>query len=118
VLDKALLNQISAVLKKKNIDRGPFINRILFFLIAKPSHLKAINVNFETRIETLVKPLSEVSSNLIDPFYNIRCANDGDFYTLLIHDTREAKEFPNLFGLNCAIRPDDWALMNITKELA
>lgn len=116
VLDKEVLSRIDAVIQERNISRNSFINRVLFFLVAKPPHLKALGFAYEERQETLVKPLDEAWSNMLDPFFNIRSANDQKFYQLYIADAQMAKNYPNLFGLNCAIAQDDWDLSRITID--
>jgi hypothetical protein len=112
VLDRTLVARIDQVLRERNISRNAFINRVLFFLVAKPQHLKLLDLAFDWRVETLVKPLEEIWSNLTDPFFNLRSANGEKFYSLFIQEERIAADWPSLFGLNCAINPDDWQFFN------
>jgi hypothetical protein len=113
VLDRSLAARIDEVLKDRNISRNAFINRVLFFLVVKPQHLKRLDFAFETRIQTLVKPLEEIWSNITDPFFNFRSANGDRFYTLYMPEKPIAPNWPSLFGLNCSITPDDWQLINL-----
>jgi hypothetical protein len=66
--------------------------------------------------ETLVKPLDEAWSTLHDPFFNIRDANDEEFYRLFLPDEPIAKGWPNLFGLNCVINPGAWDERNALAD--
>jgi hypothetical protein len=116
-VDREVAARISHVLKEKNISRDAFINRILFFLVAKPEHLKKLGIEYDRRQEIEVKPLDDVWSFLHDPFFNIRSSNDGAFYTLPIPDEPIAANWPNLFGLNCAISAETWDLINTPFEL-
>ena len=60
------------VLTDRNISRNAFINRGLFFLVAKPDHLKRLGIDYEKRVDTLVKPhtlvkpLDEACTNLLE----------------------------------------------------
>lgn len=112
-LDKALVERMNDVLKTKKIPRDSFINRVLFFLLAKDLHLDYLNIEHErmTRIEG--KPLDDASGFLNDPFYPIRARNNNKFYTIACFlDGSFGKNGPNLFALNTAISDEDWELMN------
>ena len=62
-----------------------------------------------------VKPLSDAWSFLNDPFFNIRSANNGLFYTIHLHDVPVENRFPSLYGLNC-ISPDEWESRNFSFD--
>lgn len=115
-VDRDVAEIIDQVLKQKNISRDAFVNRILFFLVAKPEHLKRFEIEFDYQQGVGVKPLDDAWSFLHDPFFNIRNCNDGAFYTLMIPDKEIAQDWPNLFGLNCAISARDWELINTSFE--
>ena len=116
-LDEGVVRRINEVLTSKNIPRDSFINRVLFFLLAKPQVLQKLDVAYEKRVQSEVKPLDDVRSFLYDPFYNIRSSNDGRFYTLACFPDREiAKGWPSLFGMNCAISEEEWRFMDTSSE--
>jgi hypothetical protein len=115
-VDREVAERISQVLIEKNISRDAFVNRVLFFLVAKPAHLKMFGIEFARRQELEVKPLDDAWVFLHDPFVNVRLSNDGAFYTLLFYDELLAKNWPNLFGLNCAISAKEWELINAPRE--
>ena len=114
VLDKDVKRRIGEVLKEKNIAWNSFINRVLFFLVAKPPLLDALGIRYKRVPSPLNKPLDEVWSALQDPFFNIRSANEDQFYRLYFSDRPPAKNWPSLFGLNCAISSEDWADINMS----
>ena len=118
-LDDRVARRIDEVLTKKNIPRDSFINRVLFFLLAKRKILQALGVAYEGTVQSDVKPLDDAWSSLHDPFYNIRSNNDGHFYTLFCFPDGEGeigKGWPNLFGMNCAISEEQWRLMDRPNE--
>jgi hypothetical protein len=112
VLDRELVDRMGEILHRKNISRNAFINRVLFFLIAKSTHLDQLGIYYTRRADSQVKPLDDAWGSLRDPFFNIRDANDGLFYSLPIYDRPLAANFPSLFGLNCAISDAQWEEFN------
>lgn len=111
-LDSTLIKRIDEVLKEKNIPRDSFVNRVLFFLVAKDVHLDFLGVEYEKDSPATAKPLSDAKGFLINPFFHIRSKNDEQFYTLAcFNDGPFGKNGPNLFGLNTAISDESWALM-------
>jgi hypothetical protein len=110
-LDRDVAKRISHVLKERNISRDAFVNRVLFFLVAKPVHLKSLGIAYERSQEVEVKPLADARTFLHDPFFNIRTSNENFFYTLHIPDGPLANNWPNLFGFNCAISPETWDII-------
>lgn len=116
-LDETLIHRINSVLKDKNIPRDSFINRVLFFLLARDSHLSALGIDYERKTRIEGKPLDDARNFLHDPFYPIRVENSDKFYTIpCFQDGPFGRNGPNLFALNTAISDEDWALMNITLE--
>ncbi len=116
-LDVEVVDRIDAVLTEKNIPRDAFINRILFFLVAKDSMLDALGIERDERAEATAKPLAEVKERLYDPFAHIRDANDQRFYTLAcFNDGPLGGTGPNLFGMNTAISEADWTNLNMSTE--
>ncbi|HLG85989.1 MAG TPA: hypothetical protein VKZ79_02210 [Alphaproteobacteria bacterium] len=111
-VDRDVAERIRQILEERNISRDAFVNRILFFLVAKPAHLKRFGFEYERQQEVEVKPLDDAWTFLHDPFANIRMSNDNAFYTLLISDEPPAQNWPNLFGLNCAINAESWSLIS------
>lgn len=111
-LDIEVADRINQVLAEKNIHRDSFINRVLFLLVAKPEHLKRIGIEYQLNQSTAVKPLQDAYGFLNDPFFNIRENNDELFYEIPFPDEPLAKNWPNLFGLNCAISPENWSIIN------
>ncbi|MBI3505971.1 MAG: hypothetical protein HY059_14105 [Proteobacteria bacterium] len=109
VIDRDVDKRMREILSKKNVTRNAFINRVLYLLLAKPVHLKKLNIAFSRNQISAVKPLDDAWSALNDPFFNIRAANDGALYSLLFPDLKAGKGRLNPFGLNCAIGPEDWA---------
>lgn len=113
-LDEALVKRIDEVLKEKNIPRDSFVNRVLFFLVAKKSHLVALDINYKSSSEATAMPLDDAFGFLLDPFFHIRSCNDERFYTLVCFPDAPFRNWPNLFALNTAISEQDWKLMNMT----
>ena len=111
-ISEEVIQRLDQVLKEKNVPRDSFINRILFFLLAKPSHLEIFGLNFNRRIDSEITPLADAGGSLYDPFFNIRSSNDGLFYTIpCFPDSPLGKKWPNLFGLNCAVEEQFWKIM-------
>ena len=105
------------MLRDKNIPRDSFVNRVLFFLVAKEPMLDQLGIEFERRSEASGKPLADALGNLYDPFFHIRQANDGRFYTLsCFREWTFGEKGPNLFALNVAIDDDAWAAMNLDAD--
>lgn len=116
-LDEEVIERIDAVLAEKNIPRDSFVNRVLFFLVAKDSMLDRLDVAYERRGQVTAKPLSDAMGFLYDPFFHIREANDQRFYTIAcFFDGAFGTKGPNLFALNTAISADDWAGFNIESD--
>lgn len=112
-LDETLIKRIDTVLKERNIPRDSFVNRVLFFLVAKESHLGQIGIDYEPEGQVSAKPLADAGGYLYQPFSHIRDANDGRFYTLACFREHSFGEgWPNLFALNTAISDADWDEMN------
>lgn len=111
-VDRDVAQRIRQILEEKNISRDAFVNRILFFLVAKPAHLKRLGFEYERQQEVEVKPLGDAWTFLHDPFANIRMSNGDALYTLRIPDEPPAQNWPNLFGLNCAIDAESWGLIS------
>ncbi|MBK6614565.1 hypothetical protein [Ottowia sp.] len=116
-LDEEVIERIDAVLAEKNIPRDSFVNRVLFFLVAKDSMLDRLDVAYERRGQVTAKPLSDAMGFLYDPFFHIREANEQRFYTIAcFFDGAFSTKGPNLFALNTAISADDWAGFNIDSD--
>lgn len=116
-LDEEVIERIDAVLAEKNISRDSFVNRVLFFLVAKDSMLDRLDVAYERRGQVTAKPLSDAMGFLYDPFFHIREANEQRFYTIAcFFDGAFGTKGPNLFALNTAISADDWAGFNIDSD--
>src|SRR6185437_966695 len=115
-VDRDVEGRLNRVLNERNIPRDAFVNRILFFLVAKPSHLRTLGIGYERRQEVVVKPLDDAWTFLHDPFSNIRMSNDGTFYTLVLPDEPLGEKWPNLFGLNCAISAETWKLITTGRD--
>lgn len=112
-LDETLIKRMDDVLKDKNIPRDSFVNRVLFFLIAKDVHLDYLGVDYEKDSPATAKPLSDAKGFLLNPFFHIRGKNNEAFYTLACFTEEPfGKNGPNLFGLNTAISDEAWAEMN------
>lgn len=110
-LDDDLVNRIDYVLKEKNIPRDSFINRVLFFLVAKESHLKYLGIDYDSDSETSASPLADANSFLCNPFFHIRSNNEEKFYTLYCFHGQFGKNGPNLFSLNTVISEAEWNLI-------
>jgi hypothetical protein len=116
-LDDTLVLRIDEVLKEKNIPRDSFVNRVLFFLVAKQTHLEALNIEYESDYAATAKPLEDARGFLYNPFFHIRNQNNGCFYTLACFDDRPwGQSGLNLFALNTAISERDWIAMNIDSD--
>ena len=117
-LDETLIKRIDTVLAVRNIPRDSFVNRVLFFLVAKESHLDRIGIDYEREGQVSAKPLADVRGYLYQPFSHIRDANDGRFYTLACFNEHSFGEgWPNLFALNTAISDADWEEMNTAADI-
>jgi hypothetical protein len=116
-LDEDVIERMDAVLEAKNIPRDSFVNRVLFFLVAKDSMLDRLEIPYQRRATVTAKPLADAMGFLYDPFFHIREANDGRFYTLsCFWDAPLADGWPNLFALNTALTEADWATFNIDTD--
>lgn len=116
-LDESVIDRIDAVLAEKNIPRDSFVNRVLFFLVAKESMLDRLDIAYERRGQVTAKPLADAMAFLYDPFFHIREANEGRFYTLTcFHEHAFGAQGPNLFAMNTAISEEDWAALNINTD--
>lgn len=116
-LDVALVARIDKVLIDKNIPRDSFLNRVLFFLLAKKPLLDTLGLKCQSRSEAIANPLDGARGFLVNPFFHIRICNDGRFYTLACFpDGPLPPNGPNLFALNTAIYEQDWKLMNNSAE--
>lgn len=116
-LDEDVIERIDTVLKEKNTPRDSFVNRVLFFLVAKDAMLDRLGVGYERRGQVTAKPLADAMGFLYDPFFHIREANEGRFYTLAcFYDGAFGERGPNLFAMNTAISEDDWASMNLNAD--
>ena len=116
-LDEGLVARMDEVLKERNIPRDSFVNRVLFFLVAREPQLDALGIEYETSSNASAKPLGDAWGFLHDPFFQIRSRNDELFYTLACFpDYPFGKNGPNLFALNTAISEQDWANMNISAD--
>jgi hypothetical protein len=116
-LDETLIQRMDEVLKEKNIPRDSFVNRVLFFLLAKDSHLNYLGIDYEKDAPATAKPLNDAKGFLLNPFFHIRSKNDDAFYTLACFTEEPmGKNGPNLFGLNAAISEESWAAMNFDTE--
>ena len=111
-LDIELIDRMETVLAEKNISRDSFINRVLFFLLAKDAHLDYLGIEYEKESPATAKPLQDAKGFLLNPFFHIRSKNDESFYTLACFpDSPFGKNGPILFALNTAISDADWILM-------
>lgn len=116
-LDKALAERMEFVLAEKNIPRDSFINRVLYFLVARQATLDHLGVCYDKTAQLPTRPLHGADLCLYDPFFHIREANDNRFYTLpWFATTSFGSKGPNLFSLNTAISADDWEDMNVDPE--
>jgi hypothetical protein len=116
-LDEIVVVRIDDVLSHKNIPRDAFVNRVLFFLLAKKPVLESLAISFKNPSEAVVNPLDGVRSLLADPLSHIRHGNDGRFYTLApFPDGPILPKGPNLFALNVAIPEEDWHAMNAIDD--
>ncbi|OGA42464.1 MAG: hypothetical protein A3G25_07135 [Betaproteobacteria bacterium RIFCSPLOWO2_12_FULL_63_13] len=82
-LDATLVQRMDDVLKEKNIPRDSFVNRVLFFLVAKDAHLDYLGVEYDKESPATAKPLNDAKGFLLNPFFHIRSNNDDRFYTLV-----------------------------------
>lgn len=116
-LDDAVIDRLDKVLTEKNIPRDSFVNRVLFFLVASDAMLDRLDIAYERRSTASAKPLADAMGFLYDPFFHIREANDGRFYTLAcFYENALGPKGPNLFALNTAISEEDWKAFNIDGE--
>lgn len=115
-LDADVVSNMDQILAGRNIPRDSFVNCVLFFLLAKTNHLNALGIEFDTDSKNEGKPLDEVRAFLLDPFWHIRSANNGSFYTLVPFPDSSWGRFPNLFSLNTAISEDEWFLLNVNYD--
>lgn len=116
-LDTTLIHRIDEVLKHRNIPRDSFVNRILFFLVANNNHLNYLGIDYDEETNASVKPLTNVKSFLLNPFFYIREENNEAFYTIACFiDGPFGPKGPNLFGLNTAISEESWVAMNIDSD--
>lgn len=117
-LDQTLIHRMNEVLTEKNIPRDAFVNRVLFFLIAKDVHLDYLDIEYDKESPATAKPLSDAKGFLLNPFFHIRGRNDAAFYTLTCFADGPfgSAGGPNLFGLNTAISDEVWAAMNIDVD--
>lgn len=114
-LDETLVLRMNQVLKERNVPRDSFVNRIIFFLLAKEAHLKYLGIDYEKESPAGAKPLSDAMGFLLNPFFHIREKNDGRFYTLACFaDEPYGDNGPNLFALNTVITAEDWMILNLT----
>lgn len=60
-LDEDVLARIEEVLAEKNIPRDSFVNRVLFFLVAKDPMLDRLEIAYERRGQVTAKPLQDAS---------------------------------------------------------
>jgi hypothetical protein len=116
-LDQEVIDRIDQVLRAKNIPRDSFVNRVLFFLVAKEPMLDRLDIAYERKGEVAAKPLADAMGFLYNPFFHIREANDGRFYTLAcFYESVFGIQGPNLFAMNTAISEQDWASFNIDTD--
>lgn len=118
-LDEVLVNRMTDVLGEKNIPRDSFINRVLFFLVAKNAHLDYLGIEYDKEAIVTAKPLSNAKWFMLDPFAHIRNENSGQFYTLngFIDGPSFSQNGPNLFGFNTAISDEYWRIINTNADL-
>lgn len=116
-LNTTLIQRMDEVLKEKNIPRDSFVNRVLFFLVAKDAHLDYLGIEYDKDSPATAKPLSDAKGFLLNPFFHIRSKNEGEFYSVpWFADAPFGKNGPNLFGLNPAISDESWTLMTTGVE--
>lgn len=116
-LDETLIKRMNAVLNAKNIPRDSFVNRVLFFLVAKKPLLDRLDIAYERHGDVSAKPLADAMGFLYDPFFHIRQANDGKFYTIACFaEASFGPSGPNLFALNTAISNDEWAALSTSGD--
>jgi len=112
-LDEQLIERMGEVLNAKRIPRDSFINRVLFFLLARDQHLNFLGLEYERSPRIEGKPLEDAWGFLNDPFFAIRAANQDQFYTIACFDDGSfGKNGPNLFALNTSISDEVWTEMN------
>lgn len=116
-LDEAVIKRIDTLLKDLHIPRDSFVNRVLFFLVAKKPWLDQLGVAYERKGAVTAKPLEDVRGFLQDPFFHIRSANDGRFYGLPWFPDRPLfTNVPNLFSLNVAMTESEWQDLNTSLD--
>jgi len=111
-LDEATEARMAEVLEYRNIPRDSFINRVLFFLVAKKPALDYLGFWFEGKGAVGAKPLEDAAGFLHDPFFHIRGANDHFYNGIQFPDGPFGKGGPNLFALNTATTEEDWTIFN------
>lgn len=116
-LDRDLAERIDNVLEQRNISRDSFVNRVLFFLVAKPKHLDMLGLSRE-ELSGKMQACDPAWSFLKDPFRAIRHANGGRLYSIVFPDTPLDRNWPNLFGLNCAVSEEEWERVQTPAELS
>ena len=111
-LDDAVVDRLDRVLTHLNIPRDSFVNRVLFFLVAKKPALDFLGFWFERKGNVGAKPLDDVNGFLHDPFFHIRTSNDNFYAGAHFPDGPFGKGGPNLFALNVAISAEAWDNFN------
>ena len=111
-LDETTEARLAEVLEAKNIPRDSFVNRVLFFLVAKKPALDFAGFWFERQGNVGAKPLDDVAGFLHDPFFHIRSMNQKFYTGLNFPDGPFGKAGPNLFALNTAVTEEDWEVFN------
>ena len=116
-LNKSVIEKISYVCKKHNIDRDCLINRIIFFLSAERKHLINIGLDCSTHslpvdlTEGLVNPFEQAHELINEPFSKIRewmTQSDNEISTFYLWPL-------DVIGLNCVI--DDHLVPGTNKYL-
>lgn len=116
-LDIELINRMEEVLERTKVSRDSFINRVLFFLLAKDAHLDFLGIEYDQDSPATAKPLQDAKGFLLNPFFHIRSKNNEAFYTLACFpDAPFGKNGPNLFALNTAIGDEEWRLMTMDMD--
>lgn len=111
-LDEDTAATLERVLTERNIPRDSFVNRVLFFLVAKKPALDYLGFWFDRKGDVGAKPLEDAAGFLHDPFFHIRTANQGFYAGLQFPDGPFGKGGPNLFALNTAVSEEDWEIFN------
>ena len=111
-LDEEVEERLGQVLTEHNISRDSFINRVLFFLVAKKPALDYLGFWFERKGDVGAKPLEDAAGFLHDPFFHIRTENQSFYAGLQFPDGPFGKGGPNLFALNTAVSKEDWEIFN------